>query len=135
MDDVFFQLGLLKADPSSYISLLPIPILNIIKDYLKGELITNTKYIIWNNKRNEIVFTSRHPKLDDFFEKMYNGNYELNNFVSYVSNCINIPQQPPYLYNTIMRLKHNKQLLFDILRENKQYSLIAEYKYKYRHRL
>jgi len=133
MDDVAFELGLLKADHSSYISLLPIPILTMIKNYLKCNY--RTEYIIWNNDHVYDVYTSRKPGLDDFFNfiKYYplDRDYLLDNKIYWIVDYIfHKDSRDLTKKKQIDELMVNRHLLFDMLRKNKKYRLITRHIYE-----
>jgi len=132
MDDVAFELGLLKADRSSYISLLPIPILRLIKNYLKE--CSHMEYIIRNNECNYDVYISSKPDLDDFFEyiksfpldsrgNLTNGIYWMVEYIFAGKGKIFDKE------DEINKLVNNRHLLFNMLSENKKYSLKIQHTY------
>ena len=140
MDDVFFELGLLRSVSTSYISLLPIPILEKIKNYLKGD--SATEYIIWDKEENSDVYTSNNPTFNDFFIYISrhllsavirggnHGYYKYNNDIYHLIEYI-VKDETKSMKQTIDILTNNRQLLFDVLRENKRYQLITRYTHEY----
>jgi len=132
MDDVFFQLGLLKADCKSYISLLPIPILELIKSYIGTP--GTKKYIIYDRVLRDNIFTGEDRLFNDFFNIISNSLTKVFNYLQpreivFINGLVN--NKSPFGYGSAKYLMENKHLLYDALKENKRYCLKIRYVHEY----
>jgi len=131
MYDTFFYLGLLKADRTSYISQLPIPIVEKIYNYLRSSIYTN--YIIWDIEKNKNVFTCKNdPKLNEFFDFINSETTDIMRcsmcFKRFLGYCV---KDNYVLYrHQIIHLMSNKHLLFEVLNEETHYKLKIQHIYE-----
>jgi len=137
MGDVIFELGLLKADCKSYISLLPIPILKIIKDYVSKYYLKQIKYIIFDKQMDIAIYECNDKSLTDFFDYIKAVSVNLNVIYSLKISVLltKIAEKnqtnTKYIVELTYNLLNNKHLLFDLLNENKRYCLKLRHSYVY----